>query len=81
MFENIVGWFSEQDPIYAAFVAGLFTWGVTAVGASFVFFFIKLNRVVLDVALGFTGGVMVAAADKVFDELSTVVSGSRQVTG
>lgn len=62
MWENIIEWFEKQDPIYAALIAGLFTWGVTAAGASFVFFFKKLNRTVLDVALGFTGGVMVAAS-------------------
>ena len=62
MWESIITWFKEQDPVYAAFVAGLFTWGVTAFGASFVFFFKKLNRTILDVALGFTGGVMVAAS-------------------
>ncbi|MFN7331393.1 MAG: ZIP family metal transporter, partial [Flavobacterium sp.] len=36
--------------------------GLTALGASFVFFFKTMNRVVLDGMLGFTGGVMVAAS-------------------
>jgi ZIP family zinc transporter len=40
----------------------LFTWFLTAFGASFVFFFKNMNRVVLDGMLGFTGGVMVAAS-------------------
>jgi len=62
MWLDLIKWFEDQDPIYAALIAGLFTWGVTAAGASFVFFFKKLNRTVLDVALGFTGGVMVAAS-------------------
>ncbi len=62
MWEDIINWFKDQDPVYAALVAGLFTWIVTAAGASFVFFFKSLNRTVLDVALGFTGGVMVAAS-------------------
>lgn len=50
------------DPILAAFLATTFTWGLTAFGASFVFFFKSMNRVVLDGMLGFTGGVMVAAS-------------------
>ena len=48
--------------VLGAFYATLFTWGLTALGASTVFFFKKMNRVVLDGMLGFTGGVMVAAS-------------------
>ncbi len=62
MWQDLVNWFKSIDPIFAAFVATTFTWLVTAFGAAFVFFFKSLNRVVLDVALGFTGGVMVAAS-------------------
>ena len=62
MWQDLVNWFKSIDPIFAAFVATTFTWLVTAFGAAFVFFFRSLNRVVLDVALGFTGGVMVAAS-------------------
>jgi ZIP family zinc transporter len=46
----------------AALYATLFTWFLTAFGASFVFFFKNMNRVFLDGMLGFTGGVMVAAS-------------------
>ena len=60
--ETIYNWFSSVDPVMAAFVATLFTWFVTAAGASLVFFFKTLNRAILDIALGFTGGVMVAAS-------------------
>ena len=51
-----------ENPILQAFVAGLFTWILTALGASLVFFFKSANRKVLDAALGFTGGVMIAAS-------------------
>lgn len=54
--------FREIGPVYAALIATTFTWLVTAAGASFVFFFKKLDRGVLDPMLGFTGGVMVAAS-------------------
>ena len=53
---------SQSSPIMQAFYAGLFTWILTAIGASFVFFFKRSNRKILDAALGFTGGVMIAAS-------------------
>ena len=60
-------WFVNQDwfinpPITRALIAGLFTWGLTALGASLVFLFKSSNRKVLDASLGFTGGVMIAAS-------------------
>lgn len=62
MFESIVAYFESISPILAALYATLFTWFLTALGASFVFFFKNMNRAVLDGMLGFTGGVMVAAS-------------------
>lgn len=62
MFQSLVDYFESIDPILAALYATLFTWFVTAFGASFVFFFKTMNRAVLDGMLGFTGGVMVAAS-------------------
>lgn len=62
MFQDIINYFESIDPILAAFYATVFTWGLTAFGASFVFFFKNMNRAVLDGMLGFTGGVMVAAS-------------------
>ena len=60
--ENIVNFFENLNPIIAAFYATLFTWGLTALGASFVYLFKGINRAFLDGMLGFTGGVMVAAS-------------------
>ncbi|PJA09581.1 MAG: ZIP family metal transporter [Flavobacteriales bacterium CG_4_10_14_0_2_um_filter_32_8] len=51
-----------DSPVQQALIATLFTWGVTAIGASFVFFFKTMNRAIFDGMLGFTGGVMVAAS-------------------
>lgn len=62
MFDNIVTYFESIDPVLAALYATLFTWFLTAAGASLVFFFRTMNRTVLDGMLGFTGGVMVAAS-------------------
>jgi len=55
-------WFVQQSPIIQALIGGLFTWILTAIGASLVFFFKSSNRKVLDMCLGFTGGVMIAAS-------------------
>ena len=55
-------WFVGLNPIIQALLATLFTWGVTALGASLVFFFKAINRKVLDAMLGFAAGVMIAAS-------------------
>lgn len=62
MYQSIIDYFSSIDPILAAFYATMFTWFLTALGSSFVFFFKNMNRIVLDGMLGFTGGVMIAAS-------------------
>ena len=59
---EIIEYFSQLDPIQGALYATLFTWGVTALGASSVFLFKSMSRMSLDGMLGFTGGVMVAAS-------------------
>ena len=59
---DVIKYFSEIDPVLAAFYATSFTWFLTAAGASLVFFFKTLRRSLLDGLLGFTGGVMVAAS-------------------
>ena len=49
-------------PVMQALIATLFTWGLTALGASFVFFSKKPNQKLNDCMLGFAGGVMIAAS-------------------
>jgi ZIP family zinc transporter len=62
MFQSLLEYFESIDPILAAFYATLFTWGMTALGAAFVFFMKTMHRTLLDGMLGFTGGVMIAAS-------------------
>ncbi len=62
MYQSLIDYFTSISPILAAFYATMFTWFVTALGASFVFFFKGMNRTAFDGMLGFTGGVMVAAS-------------------
>ena len=62
MIEIFKFWFINQNPILQALLAGIFTWITTTVGSGLVFFFNSSNRKVLDISLGFTGGVMIAAS-------------------
>ncbi|MCH2450102.1 MAG: ZIP family metal transporter [Gracilimonas sp.] len=55
-------WFFELNPVVQALCGGLFTWGVTALGASFVFFTKTVNHRLLDGMMGFAAGVMIAAS-------------------
>ena len=55
-------WLLEYNPIVLALCATLFTWGVTALGASMVFFFKTINKKILNSMLGFAAGVMIAAS-------------------
>lgn len=55
-------WLERFTPITQAFFGTLFTWGITALGASLVFFFKSINKKVLNGMLGFAAGVMIAAS-------------------
>lgn len=55
-------WFTALGPVEQALLAGMFTWGITALGASMVYFFKEINKRVLNGMLGFAAGVMVAAS-------------------
>jgi zinc transporter, ZIP family len=58
----VADWFASLNPIQQALLATLFTWGMTAAGAAVVFLIRDLNRRLLDGALGFAAGVMMAAS-------------------
>lgn len=57
-----MSWFENLTPVIQALIATAFTWGVTALGALVVCFFKEVNKKVLDTILGFSAGVMIAAA-------------------
>ena len=50
------------NPIIQALIATIFTWLVTALGASLVFIFKKVQKNILDAMLGIAAGVMIAAS-------------------
>lgn len=55
-------WFSTLDYPIQALLATIFTWSITALGASIVFAFRKINKSLMDAMLGFAAGVMIAAS-------------------
>jgi ZIP family zinc transporter len=58
----VIGFFSGLSPVVQALIATMFTWGMTAAGASLVFGTKNVPRAVLDAMLGFAAGVMIAAS-------------------
>ena len=57
-----LNWLLEYNPVLLALMATLYTWGVTALGASLVFFFKTINKKILNAMLGFAAGIMIAAS-------------------
>ena len=58
----MVDFISQYSPIIQALMGTLFTWGVTALGSSMVFFTKEVSRNLLNGLLGFASGVMIAAS-------------------
>ncbi|MBP6492021.1 MAG: ZIP family metal transporter [Clostridia bacterium] len=58
----MIQWMGQYSQVQQALIATLFTWGVTALGASLVFFFKTINKNILNGMLGFAAGVMIAAS-------------------
>ena len=50
------------NPIIQALIATIFTWLITLLGASLVYFFKRINKNLMDGMLGFAAGVMIAAS-------------------
>lgn len=57
----MVEYLINLNSLSQALIATLFTWGVTALGASIVFVMRDVNMKILDGMLGFAAGVMIAA--------------------
>lgn len=58
----LIDWIAPFHPAVQAIFATLFTWGVTALGASVVFLFKDVSQKFLDAMMGFAAGVMIAAS-------------------
>lgn len=55
-------WFLNLNYIYQALLATIFTYLLTLLGSSIVFFFKKISKNVMDAMLGFSAGVMTSAS-------------------
>lgn len=58
----MIAYISTISPVMQALLATLFTWGMTALGASLVFTTKKVNQKLMDGMLGSAGGIMIAAS-------------------
>jgi zinc transporter, ZIP family len=58
----MIAFLEQFSPIIQALLATLFTWGVTALGASLIFFTKEVSQKLLNGMLGFASGVMIAAS-------------------
>ena len=58
----MIDFYINSSVYFQVIVAGLFTWFVTALGASIVFFFKRVSGTVLDAMLGISAGVMISAS-------------------
>lgn len=58
----MLDYFTGLNHATQALIATLFTWGVTALGASLVFFFKSVKKSIMDAMLGIAAGVMIAAS-------------------
>jgi len=58
----LAGALAGLSPVLQAFLATVFTWGMTAAGAALVFGTKNVPRKLLDSMLGFAAGVMIAAS-------------------
>lgn len=55
--------FTEEIPmVWLTFGASVFCWLITALGAALVFFFKKVNTTIMNILMGFSAGVMIAAS-------------------
>ena len=59
---SLINYFADLSPILQAFIATIFTWGVTAFGAAFVLLNIKPHKKLIHSMLGFAGGIMISAS-------------------
>lgn len=58
----MVEYFLSLNPLMQAFIAGMFCWGMNALGAANIFLVRNFNQKMMDGILGFAGGVMIAAS-------------------
>ena len=58
----MIKFFSEINPINAAFIMGLVTFTITSLGAATIFLFKKINQNIMDKLLSLSAGIMLSSS-------------------
>ena len=58
----MVDYFFHLNYLYQALIAGIFTWFITLLGSLLVYFFKNVESKIMDLMLGLSAGVMIAAS-------------------
>ncbi len=58
----MMNFFENLNPIYQALIAGLMTFGITALGSSCVFLFKKINKNIMNILLSISAGIMLSSS-------------------
>lgn len=58
----MIKFFSEINPIIAAFIMGLVTFTITSLGAATIFLFKKINQNIMDKLLSLSAGIMLSSS-------------------
>ena len=54
--------FINLNPIYQSLISGLFTFFITILGSSIVFFFKNINKFIMNILLSLASGIMIASS-------------------
>ena len=73
----MLNWFINLNSVYQALIATTFTFLVTVLGASIVFFFKNISKSIMDAMLGFAAGVMTSAS--YFSLLAPAIASSTEL--
>lgn len=73
----MINFLSEINPIYQALLAGIFTFLITVLGSSLVFFFKNINKNIMDTMLAISAGIMLSAS--FFSLLNPAISISNEL--
>ena len=73
----MINFYINSSVYVQVILAGLLTWGITALGSAIVFFFKRVNETVLDAMLGLSGGVMISAS--FFSLLNPAINGAENL--
>ena len=58
----MMSFFEKLNPILQALIAGLGTFGITALGSSCVYLFKKINKNIMNVMLSISAGIMLSSS-------------------